>query len=37
MEAAQADKVLEKHGKTVSWNDTFIKELQSGLVACRAL
>jgi POT family proton-dependent oligopeptide transporter len=37
MEAAQPDKVLEKHGKTVSWNDTFVKELQGGLVACRAL
>ncbi|EHL00186.1 hypothetical protein M7I_3955 [Glarea lozoyensis 74030] len=28
---------LERDNKTVSWNDTFINELKTGLVACRSL
>jgi hypothetical protein len=37
MEAAKPENVLKKHGNTVSWDDAFIEELKSGLVACHAL
>ena len=37
MEAARPSEVQAHEGKTVSWDNKFIAELQMGLLACRAL
>ena len=37
MDGAKPQKQREKHHRQVTWSDTFIDELKSGLLACRVL
>ena len=37
MDQAKPEHVSENYGKTVSWDTSFVEELKSGLIACRAL
>ena len=37
LDAAKPEQMLQREGKTVDWDDGFIKQLQTGLIACRSL
>lgn len=37
MDAAKPENFLKKYGKQVGWSASFVEELKSGLIACRAL
>lgn len=37
LNAARSNVVRERDGITVGWDDNFITDLQTGLIACRAL
>lgn len=37
LDNAKRDYQMQKHGRTVPWDDEFVKELKQGLVACRVM